>query len=75
MPTSASSMLGTSGCPSIMASKAGACTIMAKSICLMPTDREYAAECSLGEARPRIEYTLNHPEWNGQTLTLHVSSP
>jgi hypothetical protein len=37
--------------------------------------RSYADQRQLGEARARIEYNLNHPEWAGQTLTLHHESP
>jgi len=37
--------------------------------------REYAAERGLGDARAHIEYNLNHPEWQGQTLVLHDPSP
>jgi arylsulfatase A-like enzyme len=37
--------------------------------------REYCAGRGLGEARARIERNLNHPEWAGQTLTLHDESP
>lgn len=37
--------------------------------------RQYAAERGLGDARARIEYNLNHPEWRGQTLDLHDPSP
>ncbi|MHC4916952.1 MAG: sulfatase-like hydrolase/transferase [Planctomycetota bacterium] len=37
--------------------------------------RDYCAERGLGEARARIEGNLNHPEWEGQTLTLHDESP
>ncbi|NQT93748.1 MAG: sulfatase-like hydrolase/transferase [Lentisphaerae bacterium] len=36
---------------------------------------EYAKERGLGEARARIEHNLDHPEWAGQTLTLHHESP
>ncbi|MEE8398961.1 MAG: sulfatase-like hydrolase/transferase [Desulfobacterales bacterium] len=35
----------------------------------------YAEERGLGDARARIEHNLNHPEWAGQTLTLHHESP
>lgn len=37
--------------------------------------RAYAHGRNLGEARARIEYNLNHPEWEGQTLVLHDESP
>jgi arylsulfatase A-like enzyme len=37
--------------------------------------REYAKARGLGEARARIEHNLDHPEWAGQTLTLHHESP
>lgn len=37
--------------------------------------RRYADERGLGEARVQVEYNLNHPEWNGQTVTLHDPSP
>ncbi|MFO7956606.1 MAG: sulfatase-like hydrolase/transferase [Candidatus Brocadiia bacterium] len=37
--------------------------------------RRYADERGLGEARAHIEHNLNHPEWSGQTLTLHHESP
>jgi arylsulfatase A-like enzyme len=37
--------------------------------------KSYAAERKLGDARAHIEYNLNHPEWNGKTLTLHHPSP
>lgn len=37
--------------------------------------KAYAEERGLGEARARIEYSLDHPEWSGQTLTLHHPSP
>lgn len=37
--------------------------------------KSYAAERDLGDARVRIEYNLNHPEWNGRTLMLHHPSP
>jgi len=35
----------------------------------------YAAERGCGPARARMEWNLNHPEWAGQTLTLHHESP
>jgi len=35
----------------------------------------YAAERGLGPARARIEHNLNHPEWEGETVTLHHESP
>lgn len=35
---------------------------------------QYAEERGLGEARALTEYNLNHPEWAGQTLTLHHES-
>ncbi|MBI3973326.1 MAG: sulfatase-like hydrolase/transferase [Chloroflexi bacterium] len=37
--------------------------------------REYAAARGLGEAQARIEHSVNHPEWEGQTLVLHDPSP
>lgn len=37
--------------------------------------RRYADERGFGDARARIEHNLNHPEWSGQTLTLHHESP
>lgn len=37
--------------------------------------KAYAKARGLGEARARIEYNLDHPEWEGQTLTLHHESP
>ena len=37
--------------------------------------KEYAGERGLGEARACIEHNLDHPEWSGQTLTLHHESP
>ncbi|GAB4425407.1 MAG: sulfatase-like hydrolase/transferase [Anaerolineae bacterium] len=37
--------------------------------------RQYAAEHGFGDARARIEYNLDHPEWRGQTLRLHDPSP
>ncbi len=37
--------------------------------------KSYAAKRQLGDARARIEYDLDHPEWNGKTLTLHHPSP
>ena len=35
----------------------------------------YAAERGFGDAQAHIEYNLNHPEWQGQTLVLHDPSP
>ena len=37
--------------------------------------RRYAERRGLGDARAKIEYNLNHPEWAGQTLVLHHESP
>jgi arylsulfatase A-like enzyme len=37
--------------------------------------KEYAAKRGLGDARARIDYHLEHPEWNGTTVTLHHKSP
>jgi arylsulfatase A-like enzyme len=37
--------------------------------------RQYAEERGLGDARALIEYNMDYPEWNGQTLTLHHPSP
>lgn len=37
--------------------------------------KDYAKERGLGEARAHVEYNLNHPDWAGQTLTLHHESP
>jgi arylsulfatase A-like enzyme len=37
--------------------------------------QEYARNRGLGDARARIEFNLNHPEWEGQTLALHHPSP
>ncbi len=37
--------------------------------------RRYAAERGLGDARAAIEHNLDHPEWDGKTLTLHDPSP
>lgn len=37
--------------------------------------RTYAEQRGFGEARAHIEHNLNHPEWAGQTLTLHHESP
>lgn len=36
---------------------------------------EYAKARGLGDACAHIEHNLNHPEWAGQTLTLHHKSP
>ena len=35
----------------------------------------YARERGFGEARARIEHNLDHPEWEGTTVTLHHESP
>jgi arylsulfatase A-like enzyme len=35
----------------------------------------YASQRGLGDARAHIEFNLNHPEWEGETLTLHDPSP
>ena len=35
----------------------------------------YAEERGLGDARAFVEYNMDHPEWNGETLTLHHESP
>lgn len=35
----------------------------------------YSTAGGMGEARARIEHSLDHPEWSGQTLTLHHPSP
>ena len=37
--------------------------------------RQYTETRGLGPARARMDYNLNHPEWAGQTLTLHHPSP
>ena len=37
--------------------------------------RQYAEARGLGDARALIEYNMDHPEWNGQILTLHNPSP
>ena len=37
--------------------------------------QHYAGERGLGDARALIEFNMDHPEWNGQTLTLHHPSP
>ena len=37
--------------------------------------REYAEERGFGDARALVEHNLNHPEWEGETVTLHHPSP
>jgi arylsulfatase A-like enzyme len=37
--------------------------------------REYAEKRGFDDARAVIEHNVNHPEWEGQTLTLHHPSP
>ena len=37
--------------------------------------RAYAEKRGFGDARARIDFNLNHPEWAGQTVTLHHDSP
>jgi arylsulfatase A-like enzyme len=37
--------------------------------------RRYAQERGLGDARARIEFNIDHPEWSGRTLRLHDPSP
>ena len=37
--------------------------------------RAYAEERGFGDARAHIDYHLNRPEWNDQTVTLHNPSP
>ena len=37
--------------------------------------RKYAEERGLRKARARIEHSLGHPDWEGQTLVLYHESP
>ncbi len=37
--------------------------------------KEYCEERGLGEARAKMEWNLNHPDWMGKTMTLHHPSP
>ncbi len=37
--------------------------------------REYSKRNGYRDARVRVEHNLNHPEWEGRTLTLHDPSP
>ncbi len=37
--------------------------------------KAYADQRGFGEVRAHIEHNLDHPEWEGQTLTLHHESP
>ena len=36
---------------------------------------KYAEDRGLGDARAQIDFDLEHPEWNGTTVTLHHPSP
>jgi arylsulfatase A-like enzyme len=40
-----------------------------------PVYRDYAGRYGHADARARIEHSVNHPDWEGQTLTLHAPSP